>query len=100
MPGPGTERPLWRHTLYPQSAPTPSSACALDTMRQEQLRPLLDDLSPAAIRAVTQTLLPDASRIPHKWLLVRTEADRPRVAAERRLRAHLRATVRRRRPTG
>ncbi|MFE7712745.1 hypothetical protein ACFU6I_45080 [Streptomyces sp. NPDC057486] len=52
---------------------------------------------------MTQALLPDADRIPHEWLLVRTGADRPRalrVAAERLLRAHLRATVRQRRPTG
>ncbi|MFE7325953.1 hypothetical protein ACFU8W_13440 [Streptomyces sp. NPDC057565] len=66
-------------------------------------RPLLDDPSPAVVRAVTRALLPDADRIPHEWLLVRTGADRPRalhVAAERLLRAHLRATVRQPRPTG
>jgi hypothetical protein len=76
---------------------------ALDAVRYEQLRPLLDDLSPAVVRAVTRALLPDADRIPHEWLPVRTGADRPRalrVAAERLLRAHLRATVRQRRPTG
>ncbi|WP_327247369.1 hypothetical protein [Streptomyces sp. NBC_01320] len=76
---------------------------ALDVVGYEQLRPLLDDPSPAVVRAVTQALLPDADRIPHEWLLVRTGADRPRalrVAAERLLRAHLRATVRQWRPTG
>ncbi|MGC5003003.1 hypothetical protein [Streptomyces sp. DT203] len=76
---------------------------ALDAVRHEQLLPLLDDPSPAVVRAVTQALLPDADRIPHEWLLVRTGADRSRalrVAAERLLRAHVRATVRQRRPTG
>ncbi|WP_327123938.1 hypothetical protein [Streptomyces sp. NBC_01727] len=41
----------------------------------------------------------DADRIPHEWLLARAGADRPRalrVAAERLLRAHVRATVRQR----
>ncbi|MFC8256413.1 hypothetical protein ACFUNF_01775 [Streptomyces sp. NPDC057291] len=75
----------------------------LDAVRQEQLQPLLDDPSPAVVRAVTQALLPEADRIPHEWLLVRTGADRPRalrVAAERLLRAQVRATVRQRRPAG
>ncbi|MFF0287293.1 hypothetical protein [Streptomyces sp. NPDC005262] len=52
---------------------------------------------------MTQALLPDADRIPHEWLLVRTGADQPRalrVAAERLLRAHVRATVRQRWPAG
>lgn len=59
--------------------------------------------SPAVVRAVTQALLPDADRIPHEWLLVRTGTDRPRalrVTAERLLRAHVRATVRQRCPAG
>lgn len=76
---------------------------ALDAVRHEQLLPLLDDPSPAVVRAVTQALLPDADRIPHEWLLVRTGADRPRalrVAAERLLRAHVRAAARQRRPAG
>ncbi|MET7785689.1 hypothetical protein ABZS93_03580 [Streptomyces sp900116325] len=76
---------------------------ALDAVRHTQLRPLLDDPSPAVVRAVTQALLPDADRIPHEWLLARTGADRPRalrVAAERLLRAHVRATVRQRWPAG
>ncbi|WP_406370670.1 hypothetical protein OH781_08105 [Streptomyces sp. NBC_01550] len=97
---------LWSLVTHPVPAVrvhTVAGLRALDAVRHEQLRPLLDDPSPAVVRAVTQALLPDADRIPHEWLLVRTGADRPRalrVAAERLLRAHVRARVRQRCPAG
>ncbi len=63
---------------------------ALDAVVRERLTPLLDDPSPAVVRAATRALLPDAAGIPEPLLRERTAPDRPRavrVAAERLLRA-------------
>ncbi|WP_018490488.1 MULTISPECIES: hypothetical protein [unclassified Streptomyces] len=63
---------------------------ALDVVERERLTPLLDDPSPAVVRAVTQALLPDAAGIPESLLRERSAPDRPRavrVAADRLLRA-------------
>ncbi|MEV8208724.1 hypothetical protein AB0P40_26455, partial [Streptomyces sp. NPDC079189] len=97
---------LWSLVTHPVPAVRVHAVTGLRVLgavRHEQLQPLLDDRSPAVVRAVTQALLPEADRIPHEWLFVRTGADRPRalrVAAERLLRAQVRATVRQRRPAG
>ncbi|MFJ3328543.1 hypothetical protein ACIPMT_29340 [Streptomyces griseus] len=63
---------------------------ALDVVVRERLTPLLDDPSPAVVRAATRALLPEASGIPERLLRERSAPDRPRavwVAADRLLRA-------------
>ncbi len=63
---------------------------ALDVVARERLTPLLDDPSPAVVRAATRALLPDAAGIPERLLRERSAPDRPRavrVAADRLLRA-------------
>ncbi|MFI6556885.1 hypothetical protein ACWGBY_19975 [Streptomyces griseus] len=70
---------------------------ALDVVVRERLTPLLDDPSPAVVRAATRALLPEAAGIPVRLLRERSAPDRPRavrVAADRLLRA----TERQRRP--
>ncbi|MFD5199527.1 hypothetical protein ACFWM7_05020 [Streptomyces sp. NPDC058375] len=70
---------------------------ALDVVERERLTPLLDDPSPAVVRAATRALLPDAAKIPEPLLRERSAPERPRavrVAADRLLRA----AVRQRRP--
>ncbi|MEU2409537.1 hypothetical protein ABZ609_35310, partial [Streptomyces rubiginosohelvolus] len=59
-------------------------------LRNARLTPLLDDPSPAVVRAATRALLPDAAGIPEHLLRERSAADRQRavrVAADRLLRA-------------
>ncbi|MFJ6614422.1 hypothetical protein ACIQPT_29545 [Streptomyces sp. NPDC091289] len=63
---------------------------ALDEAVRERLTPLLDDPSPAVVRAATRALLPEAAGIPESLLRERSAPDRPRavrVAAARLLRA-------------
>ncbi len=63
---------------------------ALDVVERERLTPLLDDPSPAVVRAATRALLPDAAGIPESLLRERSAPERPRavrVAADRLLRA-------------
>ncbi|MFE6772226.1 hypothetical protein ACFVFD_24955 [Streptomyces fimicarius] len=63
---------------------------ALDVVVRERLTPLLDDPSPAVVRAATRALLPEAAGIPERLLRERSAPDRPRavrVAADRLLRA-------------
>ncbi|MCI4040972.1 hypothetical protein [Streptomyces sp. TRM75563] len=63
---------------------------ALDVVVRERLTPLLDDPSPAVVRAATRALLPEAAGIPEHLLRERSAPDRPRavrVAADRLLRA-------------
>ncbi|MCL6292512.1 hypothetical protein PV689_27165 [Streptomyces sp. ATCC51928] len=63
---------------------------ALDVVVRERLTPLLDDPSPAVVRAATRALLPEAAGIPERLLRERGAPDRPRavrVAADRLLRA-------------
>lgn len=63
---------------------------ALEAVVRERLTPLLDDPSPAVVRAATRALLPEAAGIPAALLRERTGPDRARavrVAAERLLRA-------------
>ncbi|MET8883315.1 hypothetical protein [Streptomyces rubiginosohelvolus] len=63
---------------------------ALDVVERERLTPLLDDPSPAVVRAATRALLPDAAGIPEHLLRERSAPERPRavrVAADRLLRA-------------
>ncbi|MGW1297323.1 hypothetical protein [Streptomyces sp. NPDC002533] len=62
---------------------------ALDVVVRERLTPLLDDPSPAVVRAATRALLPEAAGIPEHLLRERSAPDRPRavrVAADRLLR--------------
>ncbi|MFE9238108.1 hypothetical protein [Streptomyces sp. NPDC007007] len=63
---------------------------ALDVVVRERLTPLLDDPSPAVVRAATRALLPEAAGIPEHLLRERSAPQRPRavrVAADRLLRA-------------
>lgn len=63
---------------------------ALDAVTRDGLAPLLDDPSPAVVRAATRALLPDAAGFSRQWLRERNAPDRPRavrVAAQRLLRA-------------
>ncbi|MGW3501871.1 hypothetical protein ACWDMY_14265 [Streptomyces globisporus] len=63
---------------------------ALDAVERERLTPLLDDPSPAVVRAATRALLPHAAGIPESLLRERSAPERPRavrVAADRLLRA-------------
>ncbi|MFJ2023951.1 HEAT repeat domain-containing protein [Streptomyces sp. NPDC087897] len=70
---------------------------ALDAVARERLTPLLDDPSPAVVRAATRALLPDAAGIPEPLLRAWAAPDRPRAVrvAAARLR---RAAERHRRP--
>ncbi|MER6118265.1 HEAT repeat domain-containing protein [Streptomyces sp. NPDC001743] len=70
---------------------------ALDAVTRDRLSVLIDDPSPAVVRAATRALLPDAAELSREWLTERDAPDRPRavrVAAQRLLRAagHLRPT--------
>lgn len=63
---------------------------ALDAVTWDRLAPLIDDPSPAVVRAATRALLPDAAGLSREWLSERNAPDRPRavrVAAQRLLRA-------------
>lgn len=63
---------------------------ALDAVRVDDVRTLLDDPSAAVVRQVTAALLPNADRLPHELLRRLLAKDRPRhqrVAAVRLLRA-------------
>ncbi|MFI1225233.1 MULTISPECIES: hypothetical protein [unclassified Streptomyces] len=63
---------------------------ALEAVVRERLTPLLDDPSPAVVRAATRALLPEAAGIPEALLRERSAPERPRavrVAAQRLLRA-------------
>lgn len=63
---------------------------ALDVVTWDRLAPLIDDPSPAVVRAATRALLPDAAGLSREWLSERNAPDRPRavrVAAQRLLRA-------------
>ncbi|OAR25210.1 hypothetical protein A8W25_06045 [Streptomyces sp. ERV7] len=63
---------------------------ALDAVRVDDVRPLLDDPSSAVVRQATAALLPWADRLPHDMLRRLLAEDRPRhqrVAAIRLLRA-------------
>ncbi|MFG3405326.1 HEAT repeat domain-containing protein [Streptomyces sp. NPDC048142] len=51
---------------------------ALDHAVRDRLTPLLDDPSPAVVRAATRALLPAAAGIPGPLLRERTAPDRPR----------------------
>ncbi|MCX5139076.1 HEAT repeat domain-containing protein [Streptomyces sp. NBC_00338] len=70
---------------------------ALDAVTRDRLAPLIDDPSPAVVRAATRALLPHAGGFSPEWLSERNVPDRPRVvqvAAQRLLRAagHIRPT--------
>ncbi|MET9126494.1 hypothetical protein [Streptomyces sp. NPDC004528] len=63
---------------------------ALDAVRVEDVRPLLDDPSAAVVRQATAALLPQADHLPQELLRGLLTADRPRhqrIAAVRLLRA-------------
>ncbi|MFD9789431.1 hypothetical protein ACFWXK_00605 [Streptomyces sp. NPDC059070] len=63
---------------------------ALDVVRVDDVRPLLEDPSPAVVRQATAALLPWAARLPHELLHALMAEDRPRhqhVAAIRLTRA-------------
>ncbi|MEU9318203.1 hypothetical protein [Streptomyces sp. NPDC048295] len=62
---------------------------ALEAVRVDGVRPLLDDPSAAAVRQATAAPLPWADRVPHELLRVLLTEDRPRhqpIAAIRLLR--------------
>ncbi|WP_258045201.1 HEAT repeat domain-containing protein [Streptomyces sp. SM11] len=94
-------RTLWLLTEHPLPAVRLNAITglrALDEAVRERLTPLLDDPSPAVVRAATRALLPEAAGIPEPLLRERSAPDRPRavrVSAERLLRA----AERHRRPT-
>lgn len=86
----GTLWALLGHPLPSVRVHAISGLRALDVVERERLTPLLDDPSPAVVRAATRALLPDAAGIPEHLLRERSAADRPRavrVAADRLLRA-------------
>jgi hypothetical protein len=86
-------RTLWLLVQHPLPAVRLNAITglrALDESVRERLTPLLDDPSPAVVRAATRALLPEAAGIPEPLLRERSAPDRPRavrVAAERLLRA-------------
>lgn len=51
---------------------------ALDCAHAKQLRPLLDDPAAGVVRETATNLLPSAKELSADWLLVRTNAERPR----------------------
>ncbi|MGW2657629.1 HEAT repeat domain-containing protein [Streptomyces sp. NPDC001478] len=73
-----TLRRLVRHPLPAVRAQAVAGLRALDAASPEELIPLLDDPSPAVVRAATNALLPRAAGIPRSWLEERTAPDRPR----------------------
>ncbi|MGW6714840.1 hypothetical protein ACWF9X_18110 [Streptomyces globisporus] len=84
---------LWALLGHPRPSVrvhTISGLRALDVVERERLTPLLDDPSPAVVRAATRALLPDAAGIPEHLLRERSTPERPRavrVAVHRLLRA-------------
>ncbi|MET9771018.1 hypothetical protein [Streptomyces sp. NPDC006415] len=93
----GTLWALLGHPLPSVRVHAISGLRVLDVVERERLTPLLDDPSPAVVRAATRALLPDAAGIPEHLLRERSAPERPRavrVAADRLLRA----AVRQRRP--
>lgn len=89
--------PLVGHPLPAVRVHAVTGLRALDAVTREGLAPLLDDPSPAVVRAATRALLPDAAAFPPEWLRDRAAPGRPRavrVAAQRLLRAagHTRIT--------
>ncbi|MEU2251388.1 hypothetical protein [Streptomyces sp. NPDC019224] len=86
----GTVRALVRYPVPAVRAQAVTGLRALDAVTREGLGPLLDDPSPAVVRAATRALLPHAAEFPVAWLRERDAPDRPRatrVAARRLLRA-------------
>lgn len=82
--------PLLAHPLPAVRLHAVAGLRALDAVTRERLTPLLDDPSPAVVRAATRALLPDAAGFSREWLCDRAAGDRPRpvrVAAQRLLRA-------------
>ncbi|TRV72983.1 hypothetical protein FKN01_28720 [Streptomyces sp. 130] len=84
---------LWalvRHPVPAVRAQAVTGLRTLDAVRREGLTPLLDDPSPAVVRAATRALLPHAADFPVAWLRGRDGPQSPRavrVAARRLLRA-------------
>ncbi|WP_406289260.1 HEAT repeat domain-containing protein [Streptomyces sp. NBC_00209] len=86
----GTLWALVRHPDPAVRAQAVNGLRALDAVRRESLTPLLDDPSPAVVRAATRALLPHAAEFPGPWLRERDTPESPRavrVAARRLLRA-------------
>nr|WSW70277.1 hypothetical protein OG461_31030 [Streptomyces sp. NBC_00995] len=84
---------LWTLARHPDAAVRVHAVTglrALDAVTRTGLTPLIDDPSPAVVRAATRALLPHAAGFPREWLSARTAPDRSRavrVAAQRLLRA-------------
>lgn len=84
---------LWALVRHPDPAVRAHAVTglrALDAVTREGLTPLLDDPSPAVVRAATGALLPHADEFPVAWLRERDAPGSPRpvrVAARRLLRA-------------
>ncbi|MER7725927.1 hypothetical protein [Streptomyces sp. NPDC096323] len=84
---------LWALTNHPAPAVrvhAVSGLRALDAVTRDRLIRLIDDPSPAVVRAATRALLPEAAGLSREWLSERDAPDRPRavrVAAQRLLRA-------------
>ncbi|MGZ2355392.1 hypothetical protein LRE75_01570 [Streptomyces sp. 372A] len=86
----GTLWALVRHPVPAVRAQAVTGLRALDAVTREGLTPLLDDPSPAVVRAATGALLPYAAEFPVAWLRGRDGPESPRavrVAARRLLRA-------------
>lgn len=84
---------LWTLVKHPDPAVRVHAVTglrALDAVTRDRLAPLIDDPSPAVVRAATRALLPDAAGFSREWLSERNAPDRTRavrVAAQRLLRA-------------
>ncbi|MFI2781684.1 hypothetical protein [Streptomyces sp. ALB3] len=93
----GTLWPLTAHPLPAVRAHAVSALCALDAVRPERIRPLLDDPSAAVVRAAGRALRPYAATLDADLLRARLTPDVPRptrVAALRLLRAREHAHAR------
>ncbi|MFE4695929.1 HEAT repeat domain-containing protein [Streptomyces sp. NPDC056738] len=83
-------RPLLTHPAPGVRASAVAGLRALDAVRIDDVRPLLDDPSAVVVRQATAALLPWADRLPLELLRARLTEDRPRhqrIAAIRLLRA-------------
>ncbi|MEU5169623.1 hypothetical protein [Streptomyces mutomycini] len=89
--------PLTSHQLPAVRAHAVSALCALDAVRPDRIRPLLDDPSAVVVRATVRALRPYAATLDTALLRARLMPDRPRptrIAALRLLQAQERARAR------
>ncbi|MFJ6854929.1 hypothetical protein ACIQM3_31125 [Streptomyces sp. NPDC091271] len=91
---------LWALTAHPVPAVRAHAVaglCALDAVRSERMRPLIDDQAAPVVRAAGRALRPYATGLPSDWLLARMAPGLPaptRLAAQRLMAVRNRAQAR------